>query len=63
MINPYPSKVIYLDFQPLEIASRYRDPFSTHMPRCRSGEPPLSEVRITAIHNLKLLKITHICLI
>ena len=25
-INPYPAKVIYLNFHPLEIVSRYRDP-------------------------------------
>ena len=24
--NPYPAKLIYLNFQPLEVASRYRDP-------------------------------------
>ena len=24
-INPYPAKVIYLNFQPLEVVSRYRD--------------------------------------
>ena len=26
IINPYPAKVIYLGFQPLEVVSRYRDP-------------------------------------
>ena len=25
-ITPYPAKVIYLNFQPLEVVSRYRDP-------------------------------------
>ena len=25
-INPCPAKVIYLNFHPLEVASRYRDP-------------------------------------
>ena len=25
-INPYPSKKMYLKFQPLEVVSRYRDP-------------------------------------
>ena len=25
MINPYPAKVIYLNFHPLEVVSRYRD--------------------------------------
>ena len=25
-VNPYPAKVIYLNFQPLEVVSRYRDP-------------------------------------
>ena len=25
-LNPYPAKVIYLNFQPLEVVSRYRDP-------------------------------------
>ena len=25
-INPYPAKVIYLNFQPLEVVDRYRDP-------------------------------------
>ena len=25
-INPYLAKVIYLNFQPLEVVSRYRDP-------------------------------------
>ena len=25
-INPYPAKLIYLNFQPLEVVSRYRDP-------------------------------------
>ena len=25
-INPYLAKVFYLNFQPLEVASRYRDP-------------------------------------
>ena len=24
--NPYPAKVIYLNFQPLDVVSRYRDP-------------------------------------
>ena len=24
--NPYPTKLIYLNFQPLEVVSRYRDP-------------------------------------
>ena len=24
--NPYPAKLIYLNFQPLEAVSRYRDP-------------------------------------
>ena len=24
--NPYPAKLIYLNFQPLEVVSRYRDP-------------------------------------
>ena len=24
--NPYPAKVIYLNFHPLEVVSRYRDP-------------------------------------
>ena len=26
IINPYPAKLIYLHFQLLEVASRYRDP-------------------------------------
>ena len=26
VINPYPAKLNYLNFQPLEAASRYRDP-------------------------------------
>ena len=26
VINPYPVKVIYLNFHPLEVESRYRDP-------------------------------------
>ena len=26
LINPFPAKVIYLNFQPLEVVSRYRDP-------------------------------------
>ena len=25
-INPYPAKYIYLNFQPLEVVFRYRDP-------------------------------------
>ena len=25
-ITPYPAKLIYLNFQPLEVVSRYRDP-------------------------------------
>ena len=25
-INPYPAKLIYLNFQPLKIVSRYREP-------------------------------------
>ena len=25
-INPYPAKIIYLNFQPLEVVSRYRNP-------------------------------------
>ena len=25
-INPYPAKLVYLNFQPLEVVSRYRDP-------------------------------------
>ena len=25
-VNPYPAKVICLNFQPLEVVSRYRDP-------------------------------------
>ena len=25
-INPYPAKLIYLNFHPLEAVSRYRDP-------------------------------------
>ena len=25
-VNPYPAKVIYLNFQPLEVVRRYRDP-------------------------------------
>ena len=25
-VNPYPAKLIYYNFQPLEVASRYRDP-------------------------------------
>ena len=25
-VNPYPAKLIYLNFQPLEVVSRYRDP-------------------------------------
>ena len=25
-VNPYPAKYIYLNFQPLEVVSRYRDP-------------------------------------
>ena len=25
-INPYPAKLIYLNFQPLVVVSRYRDP-------------------------------------
>ena len=24
-VNPYPNKLIYLNFQPLEVVSRYRD--------------------------------------
>ena len=24
--NPYPAKLVYLNFQPLEVVSRYRDP-------------------------------------
>ena len=26
VLNPYPAKLIYLNFHPLEIVSRYRDP-------------------------------------
>ena len=26
IIKPYPAKLIYLNFHPLEVASRYRDP-------------------------------------
>ena len=26
VLNPYPAKVIYLHFLPLEVVSRYRDP-------------------------------------
>ena len=26
VINPYPAEIIYLNFQPLEVVSRYRDP-------------------------------------
>ena len=26
VLNPYPAKLIYLNFQPLEVVSRYRDP-------------------------------------
>ena len=26
MFNPLPAKLIYLNFQPLEVVSRYRDP-------------------------------------
>ena len=26
MINPYPAKLSYLNFHPLEVVSRYRDP-------------------------------------
>ena len=26
LFNPYPAGVIYLNFQPLEVVSRYRDP-------------------------------------
>ena len=26
IINPYPVKFFYLNFQPLEVVSRYRDP-------------------------------------
>ena len=25
-LNPYPAKITYLNFQPLEVVSRYRDP-------------------------------------
>ena len=25
-LNPYPSELIYLNFHPLEVVSRYRDP-------------------------------------
>ena len=25
MFNPYPAEIIYLNFQPLEVVSRYRD--------------------------------------
>ena len=25
-VDPYPAKLIYLNFQPLEVVSRYRDP-------------------------------------
>ena len=25
-VNPYPAKLIYLNFHPLEVVSRYRDP-------------------------------------
>ena len=25
-VNPHPAEVIYLNFQPLEVVSRYRDP-------------------------------------
>ena len=25
-INPYPAKLIYVNFHPLEVVSRYRDP-------------------------------------
>ena len=25
-INPYPAELIYLNFQPIEVVSRYRDP-------------------------------------
>ena len=25
-INPYPAKLIYFNFQPFEVVSRYRDP-------------------------------------
>ena len=26
VFNPYPAKLVYLNFQPLEVVSRYRDP-------------------------------------
>ena len=26
ILNPYTAKLIYLNFQPLEVVSRYRDP-------------------------------------
>ena len=26
MINPYPAKLTHLNFHPLEVVSRYRDP-------------------------------------
>ena len=26
LVNPYHAEVIYLNFQPLEVVSRYRDP-------------------------------------
>ena len=26
MVNPYPAKLIYLNFYPREVVSRYRDP-------------------------------------
>ena len=25
-VNPHPAKLIYLNFQPLEVVTRYRDP-------------------------------------
>ena len=26
LLNPYPAKLLYLNFHPLEVVSRYRDP-------------------------------------
>ena len=54
IINPYHAKLIYSNFHPLKVVARCRDPqLYYNLKLCLT----------TATHNVKWLKITHICLI
>ena len=67
-INPLSTKLNNLDFHPLEVVARYRDPqlqvFEiTHICLICDQITHLKLCLATATHNFKCLKITHICLI